>query len=153
LSNGGRPGHAVHSFAGVIERALRESIFIPFREEAGRNPALGDISEAAEDAKLFCNFLNGKADPTLGQMLTITSKSRKSSQSPFQAFAKWLQDKHPRYYERIGQLHEHKMIEFRNREDHLKRDAITRADADKMLDATKEMINLIFEAQSRVSSI
>jgi tetratricopeptide (TPR) repeat protein len=114
-SGGALPGFAVHAFSGVIERALREFIFIPFREECRRNPGLvGDISGPAEDARVFCQFLSGKGDPAFGQMLTIAMMSVKSFQSPFGPFAEWLKGKRPSYFKRIGQLREQMMIELRN---------------------------------------
>jgi tetratricopeptide (TPR) repeat protein len=143
---GPSPGFAVHAFSGVIERALREFIFIPFREECRGNPALvGDISGPAEDAKVFCKFLSGMGDPAFGQMLTITIMSVKSFQSPFGPFAEWLKGKRPSYFKRISHLREQMMIDLRNREDHLKIRLITDADADKMVEASKEMISLIYE--------
>jgi len=145
-AGGASPGFAVHAFSGVIERALREFIFIPFREECQRNRELvGDISEPAEDAKVFCNFLGGKGDPAFGQMLMIAMKSLKSLQSPFGPFAEWLKAERPSYFKRIGQVREQMMIELRNREDHFKMKLTTEADADKMIDACKEMISLILE--------
>jgi hypothetical protein len=146
LLGGPSPGFAVHIFSGVTERALREFVFIPFREECRSNPALvGDISGAAEAAKVFCNFLSGKGDPAFGQMLTITMMSVKSSQSPFGPFAGWLKGKRPSYFKRIGSLREQMMIDLRNREDHFKTRLITEADADEMIEASKAMISLIYE--------
>jgi len=149
-AGGASPGFAVHAFSGVIERALREFIFVPFREECRRNPGLvGDISEPAEDAKVFCKFLSGKGDPAFGQMLTIAMMSVKSFQSPFGPFAEWLKGKRPSYFKRIGQLREHMMIDLRNREDHFKMGLTTETDADKMIDASKEMLSLIHENSAR----
>ena len=145
-SGGASPGFAVHAFSGVIERALREFIFIPFREECRRNPGLvGDIGAPIEDAKVFCKFLSGKGDPAFGQMLTIAMMSVKSFQRPFVPFAEWLKRKRPSYFKRIGQLREQMMIELRNREDHFKMRQTTEADADMMIDAGKEMMSLIHE--------
>jgi tetratricopeptide (TPR) repeat protein len=141
---GSSPGFAVHAFSGVVERALREFIFIPFREECQHDPGLvGDMSAPAEDAKVFCQFLSGKVDPTFGQMLRIAKMSVKSHNSPFGPFAEWLKKHRPSYFKRIEQFPERMMIELRNREDHLKMRLITEADAGKMLDAIKEMISLI----------
>lgn len=138
------PGFAVHAFSGVLERALRDSIFIPFRDECRRTPGLaGNISEPAEDAKIFCQFLSGKSDPAFGQMLTIARKSVRFSPMPFGGFAEWLKGYCPLYFSRIGQLREEMMIDFRNREDHLKARLITESDAEKMLEASKETISLI----------
>ena len=79
------PGNAVHNFAVVVERALRESIFIPFKEEYQRNPGLlGDIGQPAEKARIFCQFLSCKSDasdPGLGQMLMIAKIAKKSAGS------------------------------------------------------------------------
>ena len=145
-AGGASPGFAVHAFSGVIERALREFIFVPFREECRRNPGLvGDISGAAEDARVFCKFLSGKGDPAFGQMFTIAMMSVKSFQSPFGPFAGWLKGKRPSYFKRIGQLREQMMIELRNQEDHFKMRLTTEADADELFDASKEMISLIHE--------
>ena len=139
------PGFAVHAFSGVVERALRESVFIPFREECGRHPGLvGDISRPADNAKIFCKFLNGRGDPALGQMFAIASISAKSFQSPFAQFAEWLKRMRPLYFKRTGQLGEEMMIELRNREDHFKMKlTTTEAEAGKMLEASKQMISLI----------
>jgi tetratricopeptide (TPR) repeat protein len=154
LSTGVLPGFAVHAFSGVTERALRESIFIPFREEVRRNPALvGDISNPADDAKPFCNFLSGKADPAFGQMLTIAMISAKSSHSPFGPFAKWLHATHPKYFQKLGQLRDQphlKVVLSISKFDH---HWLARTDADKMLDATKQMISLVYELPPVVNSI
>jgi hypothetical protein len=106
---------------------------------------VGDISAPAEDAKVFCQFLAGKVNPTFGQMLRIAKMSVKSRKSPFGPFAEWLKGRRPSYFKRIEQFPELMMIALRNREDHLKMRLITEADADKMLDASKEMICLIHE--------
>ena len=50
-----------------------------------------------------------------------------------------------RYFERIGQLRENMMVELRNREDQAKMGPITDADANKMLDASKETVSLIYQ--------
>jgi tetratricopeptide (TPR) repeat protein len=143
-SGGASAGFAVHAFSGVVERTLRQFVFIPFREECRRNPeSIGDIS-AAEDAKIFCDFLSGKAVPTLGQMLRIVEMSRKSHQSPFSPFSQWLKRNRPSYFEQIGELREQMIIELRNREDHFKR-LITDTDAKKMLEAGQEIISLIHQ--------
>jgi tetratricopeptide (TPR) repeat protein len=139
-------GLAVHVFSGVVERILRESIFIPFREECRDNPGLvGDISAPSEEAKVFCQFLSGKGDPTFGQMLRIAKTSVKSHKSPFGPFAEWLQGRRPSYFKRIDQFDELTMMKLRNREDHLKMELMTEADAERMLDASKKMINLIHQ--------
>ena len=78
-------------------------------------------------------------------MLTITSISVKSFQTPFGAFAERLKKQYPSFFRRIGQLSEKMMIDLRNREDHFKMSLPTEADADKMLAACKEMISLIYE--------
>jgi tetratricopeptide (TPR) repeat protein len=151
-------GNAVHDFAVVVERALRESIFIPFKEEYKRNPGLlGDISQPAEKARIFCQFLICKSDtsdPGLGQMLTIAKIAKKSAgsrQTPWDPFAGWLKSNYPSYFTRIGQLGEERMFDSRNREDHGKTQLITQADADKMFDASKEVLSLIHEDRAQQS--
>jgi hypothetical protein len=140
------PGFAVHAFSGAIERTLREFIFIPFREAYRLNPELvGDISRPSDDARIFCDFLGGKVDPTFGMMHTIATKSVKSPQGPFSPFAEWLKKRCPSYYGRIGQLRERMMIDLRNREDHLKQKLITGGDAEEMLNAGITMVSLILE--------
>lgn len=148
--SGASTGHAVHAFSWVVERALRESIFIPFKEECRGSPGLiGDINQPAEDAKVFCQFLSGKVDLAFGQMLKIAKISVDSCQTPFGPFAGWLKTRRPAYFKRIGQLGEPMMVELRNREDHAKMRLITEADADKMFEASKEAISLILEDRAQ----
>jgi tetratricopeptide (TPR) repeat protein len=148
------PGFAVHAFSGVIERTLREFIFVPFREAYRLNPELvGDISRPSDDAKVFCKFLGGNVDPAFGQMLTITMKSVKSARSPFSPFAEWLRKTHPSYFGRIGRLREEMMIDLRNREDHLKKKPIAEGDAEKMLKVGVEMVSVILEDPARANPV
>jgi tetratricopeptide (TPR) repeat protein len=142
----GAAGSAVHEFSWVIERALRESIFVPFKEQCQRNPELlGDISQPTEEAKVFCQFLSGKVPLAFGQMLKIAEISVDSCQTPFGPFSQWLKTKRPSYFQRIGQLRERMMVDLRNREDHANLTLITEANADKMLESSKEVISLIHE--------
>ena len=143
-------GHAVHAFSFVVERALRESIFVPFKEECQRNPGLlGDISQPAKEAEVFCQFLSRKLEPALGQMLMIAKLSVVSGQAPFCSFAEWLKFNRPSYFNRIGKLAEHMIVELRNREHHAKMLLITKADAEKMFDASKEVLSLIHEDRAQ----
>jgi hypothetical protein len=143
-------GHAVHAFSWVVERALRESIFVPFKEECRRNPKLvGDISQPAEEAKLFCQFLSRKLELALGQMLTIAKLSVVSGQTPFCSFAEWLKSNRPSYFNRIGKLAEYMIVELRNREHHAKMLLVTEADAERMFEASKEVLSLIYEDQAQ----
>jgi hypothetical protein len=143
---GASPSFAVHASSGVIERALRESIFVPFKEEFQRNSELlGDVSRPEKGAEIFCQFLKGKGELALGQMVTIAKMSVDSRQTPFGPFSVWLKTKRPTYFKHIGQLSEQKMVDLRNREGHAKRPPITEADADWMLEASQRMISLIYE--------
>jgi tetratricopeptide (TPR) repeat protein len=146
-------GHAVHAFSFVVERALRESTFIPFKEECQRNPGLlGDISQPTEKARIFCQFLgckSDKSDPALGQMLTIAKLSVVSGQPPFCSFAEWLKFNRPSYFRRIGKLAEYMMVALRNREHHAKMLLVTEADAERMFEASKEVLSLIYEDQAQ----
>jgi tetratricopeptide (TPR) repeat protein len=142
-------GLAVHAFSGVLERAIRECVFIPFRDECDRNPALvANIGLSISETKPFCDFLLGKVELAFGQMLYVVQKCVIDRQGPFGPFASWLQGNFPDYYKRIGKLDEHLMKEFRNREDHFKAQSVTEAEAEKMLSATKEMLTLVFLPRS-----
>ena len=147
---GASSGQAVHEFSWVLEKALRESIFVPFKEDCRRNPGLlGDISRPAKAAQIFCQFLSGKPELALGQMLTIAKLSVVSDQAPFCSFAEWLKLNRPSYFKRIGQLGEEKLPDLRNREEHAKIRLITEADADKMFEASKEALTVMFHDRAQ----
>jgi hypothetical protein len=111
---------------------------------------VGELSKPAED-EVFCQFLSDtsdKSDPALGAMLRMLKNAKKSvdpGQSLFGQFAGWLRANRPSYFKRIGQLREYMMGGLRNREDHANLKSITEADADKMFEASKEVISLLNE--------
>jgi hypothetical protein len=82
-------------------------------------------------------------------MLMIAKLSVVSGQAPFCSFAEWLKFNRPSYFNRIGKLAEHMIVELRNREHHAKMLLITKADAEKMFDASKEVLSLIHEDRAQ----
>lgn len=138
-------GSASHCFSWVVERALREHVFTQFRKEREKEPQSRiNVSEQPEKAAVFCRFLNGEKDLAFGEMLKIVQMSVRSREAPFDAFAGWLANKRPLYWQQIGHLDEWMMVDLRNREDHAKSVLITPEEAGKMLDAGKRLLSLLY---------
>jgi hypothetical protein len=95
--------------------------------------------------------LSGKQEITFGQMLMVAKMSVASCQTPLGPFAGWLKTNRPSYFNRIGRLGEQMMLELRNREDHVKMRLIMEADADRMLEASKDVISMMHEDRARQS--
>jgi tetratricopeptide (TPR) repeat protein len=138
-------GNASHCFSWVVERALREHVFIQFKREYEGNPeSFGGVSQRPERADVFCQFLNGEKGLAFGEMLKIVQMSVRSTEPPFGTFAGWLASRRPLYYQRITHLDEWMMVDLRNREDHAKSKLITPEEAGKMLDASVKLLSLLY---------
>lgn len=138
-------GIGSHCFSGVVERALREHIFIQFRKEHEGNPeSFGNVSQRPEKASVFYQFLKGEKDLAFGEMLKIVQMSVRSTKPPFGALAGWLASRRPSYYQQITHLDEWMMVDLRNREDHAKSKLITPEEAGKMLDASVKLLSLLY---------
>lgn len=108
---------AVAAFAQAVELELSSKVFVQFRKDASQDLRLRELAavairEKSEELTPFARFIEGKQSLTLGQMAYILGQSKNSNHPLFREFAAWVQLRHPRLFEYVGDLGQ--ITSFRN---------------------------------------
>ncbi len=129
----------------MVERELRTTIFDKFRTTI--TPAL--LSANDDDAMLLQRYVQGYGGLSLGQMLTIIERSKRSRSPLLKAFCEWLRREHPWLGAGLQRLRTDRMIALRNREDHADMQSIAPADLATMAQTCRDLLNLVVMPRAR----
>ena len=135
-------GLAVHCFAWVVERELRNTVFAPFAEHARQHPELMG-ADAGDETRILSGYLKGYGNITLGQMFTILRRAQHPPSQLITGFAQWLKSEHPRLPIGLRPLCTGKIINLRNREAHADMQPITGTEAEAMATICRDVIDVL----------
>ena len=133
------PGLAAHSFAWVVERELRTTIFDKFRRAVMSRP----FTNAEEDDKLQQRYVRGCGGLSLGQMLSLIERGTQARTPLVREFGDWLRRERPWLRVGLPRIRTDSIIALRNRENHADLQTV-QADEVKTMEGTcRDLLNIL----------
>jgi hypothetical protein len=133
------PGLAAHSFAWVVERELRTTIFDKFRTAVMSRP----FKNAEEDDKLLQGYVQGYGRISLGQMINLIERGTQARTPLVRELGDWLKREHPWLRAGLSRIRTDSITALRNREDHADRQTVKADELKTMEGACREILNIL----------